>query len=166
MSTDSHDSGASHHGDLRQGHESKKPSSKLAESSFPTEKKKVRMSSGGSESKVKKKHKKCHKHHHCHKSHKHKRHRSGSAEMTSHKSSGAKRQYDESDHETLEQAGDHDFSDDSDQHNSSDEEVSHSRMLTETLFQQCGPLSLICHQVAINLEFVFSRFNSKHSSLD
>merc|ERR1719336_21630 len=78
ISTDSHDSVASH-GDLRAGYESIKKSSKLAEASQPVEKKKSKVSSGGE--KMKKKHKKCHKHHghhqhHCHK-HKHKRHKSG-----------------------------------------------------------------------------------------
>ena len=87
ISTDSHDSVASH-GDLRAGYESAKKSSKLAEISQPVEKK-SRKASGGE--KVKKKHKKSHKHHghhhsehhrehhsehHCHK-HKHKRHKSG-----------------------------------------------------------------------------------------
>ena len=75
ISTDSHDSVASH-GDLRAGYESLKKSSKLAEVSQPVEKKKSKVSSG---EKSKKKHKKCHKHHghhHCHK-HKHKRHKSG-----------------------------------------------------------------------------------------
>ena len=87
MSTDSHDSGASHPGDLRAGHESvRKPpassalslpqASKLTESSFPTEKKRSKSgaSSGGGEKVKTKKHKK-HKHGHKHKSHK--RHKSG-----------------------------------------------------------------------------------------
>ena len=116
MSTDSHDSVASH-ADLR--HETVKKVSKLAESSFPVEKKKVRMSSGsgGEQVKVKKKHKK-HKHHHCHK---HRRHRSGSSDQTRHKlfSSPVRPASPvvSSDH-------DHDDStDDSDHHNSSDDEV-------------------------------------------
>jgi len=72
VSTDSHDSGASH-GEHRT-HEIVKKSSKLVDNSFPSEKKKSKSSEG----KIKKKHKKCHKHghHHCHK-HKHKRHKSG-----------------------------------------------------------------------------------------
>ena len=83
ISTDSHDSVASH-GDLRAGYESAKKCSKLAETSQPVEKKSRKVSGG---EKVKKKHKKSHKHHghhshhhsehhHCHK-HKHKRHKSG-----------------------------------------------------------------------------------------
>ena len=78
MSTDSHDSGASH-GEHR-AHEIVKKSSKLVDNSFPSEKKKSKTSEG----KVKKKHKKCHKHghHHCHK-HKHKRHKSGESSSKS-----------------------------------------------------------------------------------
>lgn len=83
VSTDSHDSGASHPGDLRAGHESlKKPTatsslaqtqtSKLAESSLPTEKKRSKSGGSGGE-RAKKKHKK-HKHSH---RHRHRRHRSG-----------------------------------------------------------------------------------------
>lgn len=89
VSTDSHDSGASH-GELHHHRSHDLPSnqakrsslapssSKLVDTSFPQETKK--KSKGGGEGKLKKKHKKCHKHghHHCHKhSHKHKRHKSG-----------------------------------------------------------------------------------------
>ena len=88
VSTDSHDSGASHPGDLRAVMESVRkpiassssvplpPASKLTESSFPTEKKRSKSgaSSGGGEKVKTKKHKK-HKHSHKHKSHK--RHKSG-----------------------------------------------------------------------------------------
>ena len=131
MSTDSHDSVASH-GDLRAGYESiKKPSSsKLAEtSSHPAGEKKK------SSDKMKKKHKKHHKHrdghhsHHCHKSHKHKRHKSG-------ESSSARKQEqtkfvvrsplyvksDPEDHETSEAEAEISH-DESEHHNSSDEEV-------------------------------------------
>ena len=77
MSTESHDSVASH-GDFRASHDqpagTPRKSSKLADNSFPSEaRKKSKSSEGG---KTKKKHKKCSKHHHCHK-HKHKRHKSG-----------------------------------------------------------------------------------------
>ena len=90
VSTDSHDSGASHPGDLRAGMENVRKTaassslslpqaSKLTESSFPTEKKRTKSgaSSSGGEKVKAKKHKK-HKHSHKHKSHK--RHRSGEKE--------------------------------------------------------------------------------------
>merc|ERR1719225_176647 len=77
VSTDSHDSTASH-GDLRSKEDqivaAARKSSKLADNSFPMETKKKNKSG----EKMKKKHRKCskHGHHHCHK-HKHKRHKSG-----------------------------------------------------------------------------------------
>jgi len=77
ISTDSHDSTASH-SESRACQEQSvmRKSSKLADNSIPNEvKKKIKSVDGG---KIKKKHKKCskHGHHHCHK-HKHKRHKSG-----------------------------------------------------------------------------------------
>ena len=91
VSTDSHDSGASHPGDLRAGMENVRKTgaassslslpqaSKLTESSFPTEKKRTKSgaSSSGGEKVKARKHKK-HKHSHKHKSHK--RHKSGEKE--------------------------------------------------------------------------------------
>ena len=95
VSTDSHDSGASH-GEIlsnRTNDQSKSQtkkscivatSSKLVDISYPSESKK-KSKANFPEGKLKKKHKKCHKHghHHCHK-HKHKRHRSG-GEGSSHR---------------------------------------------------------------------------------
>ena len=136
MSTDSHDSVASH-GDLRAGYESiKKPSSsKLADTSYPSGEKK--KSSSGDGVKMKKKHKKHHKHrdghhsHHCHKSHKHKRHKSGESSGSSKKQEQTKfvvrsplyLKSDQEDHETSEAEA---SQEESDHHNSSDEEVGSS----------------------------------------
>merc|ERR1719483_143549 len=94
VSTDSHDSGASH-GELQRTHDIPNPNpakkscatssgSKLVDNSFPLENTLIKKKSKGSgEGKLKKKHKKCHKHghHHCHK-HKHKRHKSGGETST------------------------------------------------------------------------------------
>ena len=127
VSTDSHDSGASH-GEHRT-HEIVKKSSKLVDNSFPSEKKKSKSSEG----KIKKKHKKCHKHghHHCHK-HKHKRHKSGE--------SGSKKTFEQKfairspPHGSHFVKSDHDnesseaSQEESDQQNSSDEEVGFSRL--------------------------------------
>lgn len=121
VSTDSHDSGASH-GEHRT-HEIVKKSSKLVDNSFPSEKKKSKSGDG----KIKKKHKKCHKHghHHCHK-HKHKRHKSG--ESSSKKSFEQKFAIRSPPHGSHYVKSDHDnesseaSQEESDQQNSSDEE--------------------------------------------
>ena len=136
MSTDSHDSTASH-GELRSKDEqiaAARKSSKLADNSFPSEPKKKSKSG----EKMKKKHKKCskHGHHHCHK-HKHKRHKSGGEPVAS----GSKKSHDQkfairspphpgsrfvkSDQENAESSEDASH-EESDQQNSSDEEVSFS----------------------------------------
>ena len=136
MSTDSHDSVASH-GDLRAGYESiKKPSSsKLVDTYYPSGEKK-KTSSGDGGVKMKKKHKKHHKHreghhsHHCHKSHKHKRHKSGESSGSSKKQEQTKfvvrsplyLKSDQEDHETSEAEAEA-SQDESEHHNSSDEEV-------------------------------------------
>ena len=127
VSTDSHDSGASH-GEHRT-HEIVKKSSKLVDNSFPSEKKK----SKSGDVKIKKKHKKCHKHghHHCHK-HKHKRHKSG--ESSSKKSFEQKFAIRSPPHGSHYVKSDHDnesseaSQEESDQQNSSDEEVGFSRL--------------------------------------
>ena len=135
VSTDSHDSTASH-GELRSKEDqiagAARKSSKLADNSFPSEPKK--KSKNGD--KMKKKHKKCskHGHHHCHK-HKHKRHKSGGEAVAS----GSKKSHDQkfairspphpgsrfvkSDQENNESSEEASH-EESDQQNSSDEEVS------------------------------------------
>ena len=138
VSTDSHDSTASH-GDLRSKEDqivaAARKSSKLADNSFPMEAKKKNKSG----EKVKKKHKKCskHGHHHCHK-HKHKRHKSGGEVVAS---SSSKKTHDQkfairspphpgsrfvkSDQENNE-SSEEASQEESDQQNSSDDEVSFS----------------------------------------
>ena len=137
VSTDSHDSTASH-GDLRSKEDqivaAARKSSKLADNSFPMEAKKKNKSG----EKMKKKHKKCskHGHHHCHK-HKHKRHKSGgevvaSSSKKTHDQKFAIRspphpgsrfvKSDQENNESSEEAS----QEESDQQNSSDDEVSFS----------------------------------------
>ena len=139
VSTDSHDSTASH-GDLRSKEDqivaAARKSSKLADNSFPMETKKKNKSG----EKVKKKHKKCskHGHHHCHK-HKHKRHKSGGEVVAS---SSSKKTHDQkfairspphpgsrfvkSDQEENNESSEEASQEESDQQNSSDDEVSFS----------------------------------------
>ena len=143
MSTDSHDSTASH-GELRSKEEqiaAARKSSKLADNSFPSEAKKKSKNS----EKMKKKHKKCskHGHHHCHK-HKHKRHKSGGEPVAS----GSKKTHDQkfairspphpgsrfvkSDQENNAESSKEASHEESDQQNSSDEEVSFSLLLVSS----------------------------------
>ena len=138
VSTDSHDSTASH-GDLRSKEDqivaAARKSSKLADNSFPMEAKKKNKSG----EKMKKKHKKCskHGHHHCHK-HKHKRHKSGGEVVAS----SSKKTHDQkfairspphpgsrfvkSDQEENNESSEEASQEESDQQNSSDDEVSFS----------------------------------------
>ena len=153
VSTDSHDSTASH-GDLRSKEDqivaAARKSSKLADNSFPMETKKKNKSG----EKMKKKHKKCskHGHHHCHK-HKHKRHKSGgevvaSSSKKTHDQKFAIRspphpgsrfvKSDQENNESSEEAS----QEESDQQNSSDDEVSfscHARLLlhVESCVDRC-----------------------------
>ena len=150
VSTDSHDSTASH-GELRSKEEqiaaAARKSSKLADNSFPSEPKKKSKNS----EKMKKKHKKCskHGHHHCHK-HKHKRHKSGGEAVAS----GSKKSHDQkfairspphpgsrfvkSDQENNESSEEASH-EESDQPNSSDEEVSFS-CLSSSSEKLCLPM--------------------------
>ena len=150
VSTDSHDSTASH-GELRSKEEqiaaAARKSSKLADNSFPSEPKKKSKNS----EKMKKKHKKCskHGHHHCHK-HKHKRHKSGGEAVAS----GSKKSHDQkfairspphpgsrfvkSDQENQESSEEGGSHEESDQQNSSDEEVSFS-LLSSSNEKLCLP---------------------------
>ena len=168
VSTDSHDSTASH-GDLRSKEDqvvaAARKSSKLADNSFPMETKKKNKSG----EKVKKKHKKCskHGHHHCHK-HKHKRHKSGGEVVAS---SSSKKTHDQkfairspphpgsrfvkSDQENNE-SSEEASQEESDQQNSSDDEVSFScSCQSSSRGKLCGPMqtderpAFCCRQLSI-----------------